>query len=834
MKKVLLIGLMLCFAMAAIAQKGTTTQVYKAKPIAELDRTQMIYPSETPSAPSVAEQRTPVKQTVAGRDITFVPIGSSGNAFGAYGNGRTYLWADPRINSVAYVHRMLGDAQPYGNSQVAYDVSWQGGADGTWSTDLKVYEPLAPGTPYPVAAGRYPQGGILNPPGNTDPDNAYFCYFIPTLDNSNLCGTNPWGGLAHGANVLTQVDPPASTQTNLETDDEFFNLIPDAYHITVDGHVWMVDLNWPCVAGAYAWDGTIHTFHGVWDDDEGDVVFDEYLLEGYFEDGDQSNDINIAFGPDGQVGYMCFMSRAEVSDPQQGNLHHPILLKTTDGGEDWSDPIHVLLGGYDGIESIKYFIPDSSLYNTEDYGDGFDRDTIWYWMGYDVDMVIDAYDNPHIFGLVMLATPDGIYSYPEYWGMFHIFSRDGGETYDANLLYKNKTWNGTVGGSTNGITIYNRPQLATTMEAKHVFISFMDTDYPDVTTNIHPDIYVTAYDVDNDDYVTDPDTGDTIVNMTLGSQAWYAAFETSQSYYVFSELEGNTLTCTVPFVYMEMDELNGGNPVDFWYIDGWTYEFTVENAFPAPSNLSAMVMCYDVELMWDAPGSGEPIGYNVYRDGLLVNPDPILELTYMDSGVDPGTYVYTVTAVYDEGESDPTPGFTVEVEALNPVTDLVLDNEPGSPDVMISWSAPARDLDGYNVWRNDVKINETLVTDLFFEDLGLENGEYTYCVTAVYQEVCESEPVCGQESIIIAVGIEELDNSFRIYPNPVKGLLNMEFNTEVKSVKIMNDMGMVVYSNERVNRNKILQVNVASFETGIYFVQVMTDKGMAAKKLTVH
>jgi len=50
----------------------------------------------------------------------------------------------------------------------------------------------------------------------------------------------------------------------------------------------------------------------------------------------------------------------------------------------------------------------------------------------------------------------------------------------------------------------------------------------------------------------------------------------------------------------------------------------------------------------------------------------------------------------------------------------------------------------------------------------------------------------------------------------------------------MNDMGSVVYTNEKVNQNKVLQVNVSAFEPGIYFVQVMTDKGIATKKLTVN
>lgn len=45
------------------------------------------------------------------------------------------------------------------------------------------------------------------------------------------------------------------------------------------------------------------------------------------------------------------------------------------------------------------------------------------------------------------------------------------------------------------------------------------------------------------------------------------------------------------------------------------------------------------------------VGYNVYRDGVKLNAEPVEETTYTDASVTEGEYSYVVTVVYDKGES---------------------------------------------------------------------------------------------------------------------------------------------------------------------------------------
>jgi M6 family metalloprotease-like protein len=86
-----------------------------------------------------------------------------------------------------------------------------------------------------------------------------------------------------------------------------------------------------------------------------------------------------------------------------------------------------------------------------------------------------------------------------------------------------------------------------------------------------------------------------------------------------------------------------------------------------PLNLTANLQNRLVELEWEAPlplrrGNTTRLnsrlvltGYNVYRDDLLLNPEPVADEFYSDSDVEPGiSYQYFVTALYDEGESEPS------------------------------------------------------------------------------------------------------------------------------------------------------------------------------------
>jgi len=72
-----------------------------------------------------------------------------------------------------------------------------------------------------------------------------------------------------------------------------------------------------------------------------------------------------------------------------------------------------------------------------------------------------------------------------------------------------------------------------------------------------------------------------------------------------------------------------------------------------PQNLTAVPGNGNVILSWQAPISGQPTGYKIYKNSALLT--TVTGLTYTDTAVVNGTtYSYYLKAVYATGESSPT------------------------------------------------------------------------------------------------------------------------------------------------------------------------------------
>ncbi len=134
----------------------------------------------------------------------------------------------------------------------------------------------------------------------------------------------------------------------------------------------------------------------------------------------------------------------------------------------------------------------------------------------------------------------------------------------------------------------------------------------------------------------------------------------------------------------------------------------------------------------------------------------------------------------------------------------------------------------FNVYRDGVKIAEE-ITGLSYIDSDLNAGTYVYYATAVVDDV-ESNP--SNEATVVITSINELAaSSFKVYPNPTNGVVNIESDLELKSVKLVNLTGQVVYS-APVNGSTI-QFNASEFTTGVYTLQIETEVGVAVHKLII-
>ncbi|MCP4709450.1 MAG: hypothetical protein GY869_12555, partial [Planctomycetes bacterium] len=221
---------------------------------------------------------------------------------------------------------------------------------------------------------------------------------------------------------------------------------------------------------------------------------------------------------------------------------------------------------------------------------------------------------------------------------------------------------------------------------------------------------------------------------------------------------------------------------------------------PAPQNLQAIQEEGAVILNWDLPPDPQGLlGYNIYRDGIQINPETVTETTYIDTDFEFGnTYCYITKAVYSEGESGPSnesclspilnsPQNLVAVSFVGTSVMLTwqppVDDRPGSanqsgqPSVRGSSSertdrrsdaetgfspAPAsrltRDLTAYNIYRYQQLIDSVSPDLTTYFDNNLNAGEYCYTVTALY-DAGESQPSNEDCAFIESTAIEPGDGT---------------------------------------------------------------------------
>jgi hypothetical protein len=79
------------------------------------------------------------------------------------------------------------------------------------------------------------------------------------------------------------------------------------------------------------------------------------------------------------------------------------------------------------------------------------------------------------------------------------------------------------------------------------------------------------------------------------------------------------------------------------------------------------------------------------------------------------------------------------------------------------------------------------------------------------------------------------EKSVKLYPNPNKGTFTIETESELimNAIKVYDISGKQVFSEEMQKENRIHQLKVNSLETGIYIVQIETEKGSIYKKMIV-
>ncbi|MCB5267075.1 MAG: Ig-like domain-containing protein [Candidatus Cloacimonetes bacterium] len=153
-----------------------------------------------------------------------------------------------------------------------------------------------------------------------------------------------------------------------------------------------------------------------------------------------------------------------------------------------------------------------------------------------------------------------------------------------------------------------------------------------------------------------------------------------------------------------------------------------------PQNLAASPSHQSVLLSWQAPASGTPTGYKIFKNSTLLT--TVATLSYMDYAVTNGTnYSYYLKAVNSDGESDATTSVTATPNAIAPTN---LTAVTGNNVINLSWTAATgrgddRTISNYRIYRNGSALDTTASTT--YQDNSVTNGtSYSYYVTTLYTD----------------------------------------------------------------------------------------------------
>ncbi|MBI9036956.1 MAG: SBBP repeat-containing protein [Bacteroidales bacterium] len=91
----------------------------------------------------------------------------------------------------------------------------------------------------------------------------------------------------------------------------------------------------------------------------------------------------------------------------------------------------------------------------------------------------------------------------------------------------------------------------------------------------------------------------------------------------------------------------------------------------------------------------------------------------------------------------------------------------------------------------------------------------------------------GKYSIVnITKGrLSEAEEIIKVYPNPATNKITIQSTNEIIGVVITNCVGQVMYN--MPHKNSLININIESFESGIYFIRIKSENTISNKKIII-
>ena len=417
-------------------------------------------------------------------NLTRVPIGSSPNLFTAIVAESNCLTANQATNTVIFTRRR--NAGNLGNSgYVQFSASLNGGQ--TWDTTRSLISD-------DVHFCRYPSAAILNPSGNTNPNQVY------------VVGSGPWHpGASWQGNFFSSRRMDGQFRDSLIQDNLAGtgainqDLTRIAVQSTDNGKVIVsvgqfVDINATTVQGQDYRGGVLNigtynpsTHHMEWVNQR---FYPSVTTDAASGTRNVSSTMQTAWSQNGNTGYVVFWGNDSIH-PEYGWT--ALVYKTTNGGQTWT----YMPADFRNVSAITQYIR-SNWQGTK---------SPFFSAGQGWDCAVDFNGNLHVAGRFM----GGFTSNPDSAG----FTWNGQKSVLFDAFTSGNSWNGFVldtlqTDSVSALSSYwtsttaandtwnARLQISRTSDGKRLFFSWLDTETAlwGGTENLFPDLIVKGFNVE--------------------------------------------------------------------------------------------------------------------------------------------------------------------------------------------------------------------------------------------------------------------------------------------------------------------------------------------------
>ena len=105
------------------------------------------------------------------------------------------------------------------------------------------------------------------------------------------------------------------------------------------------------------------------------------------------------------------------------------------------------------------------------------------------------------------------------------------------------------------------------------------------------------------------------------------------------------------------------------------------------------------------------------------------------------------------------------------------------------------------------------------------------CPIRVLEDTVSQDTVSQDTTSNSVLSVELLERAVRLYPNPANEVLNVACDYDIESIAVFDVLNRLV--EERKVNSKTLQLSLANYAQGTYFITITTPKGKLNKKFVV-